>query len=327
MNSFTSETVRRLQGMDVGNTPLVELPRSLCSVLRLPKSVTVAYKDETRNPHGSLKDRAANGMLLDGVLTGRIGKQTTIVEASSGNTAKALAYQASEIGLRTLFFVPESTCKEKVDLIEAVDLASVIKVAGGSEDARHEAKVFVHDFSATSDLFLLDQYNNPANLEVHVRSTGPEIWRQSSGRVTHVIAGVGTGATATGLARYFRDLSVEVLGVQPTRSTHRLDGLKYLPGVAAEMYPANACTDEFSDSFYISDDEAHHMVQMMYEHGLLFGPSSGAVLAGAIQLARRINRGAECFIVLVFADSLNLYKAKYPYLCRSEPRKISACLD
>jgi cysteine synthase len=273
----------------------------------------VAYKDETYNATGSSKARAAKAMLLAAAREARLRPTTEIVEASSGNTAKALASLAAWCGLRSVLFVPESTSKAKIELILKPGGASVMHGLGSSEDARRAAEAFVRRESGHRDLLYVDQYNNAANKMAHVRTTGPEIQHQTKGRVTHIFAGIGTGATASGLAEFFCDTTVEVFGVQPTAPEHHLHGLKYLPGVPEDLRPANAQLEKLAGSLFVKDGEARQAVEQLSRAGLRFGPSSGAVLAAAARWAA--TRGDKpAFIVLIFPDSLDLYLEEYPQL-------------
>jgi len=311
--SYLAYLLQRIREFPAGNSPLRHLPRQICKLLGFPASVRVAYKDETYNATGSSKARAAKAMLLAAGREERLRPTTELVEASSGNTAKALSWLAAWCGLRSILFVPESTSRVKIELILKPGGASVVHVLGSSEDARRAAEAFVRAESGRRDLLYLDQYNNAANKMAHVRTTGPEIQQQTKGRVTQIFAGIGTGATASGLAEFFCDTAVEVFGVQPTAPKHLLHGLKYLPGVPEDLRPANAQLEKLAGSLFVKDGEARRAVEQLSRSGLRFGPSSGAVLAAAARWAAA--RGDKpAFIVLIFPDSLDLYLEEYPQL-------------
>jgi cysteine synthase len=310
---FQTYIRQRIWEFPAGNSPVRLLSRRLRQLFGFPASVRVAYKDETYNPTGSSKARAAKSMLLAAEREKRLRPTTELVEASSGNTATALARLAAWCGLRSILFVPESTSSAKIELILTPGGASVVHCLGSSEDARRSAEAFVQSQRGRRDLLYLDQYNNVANKMAHVRTTGPEIQQQTKGRVTHIFAGIGTGATASGLAEFFCDTDVEVIGVQPAAPRHLLHGLKYLPGVPEDLQPANAQLEKLAGCLFVHDKEARQAVEQLSRSGLRFGPSSGAVLAAAARWAGA--RGDKpAFIVLIFPDSLDLYLEEYPQL-------------
>lgn len=311
--SYQIYLLQRIREFPAGNSPLRLLPRRLRQLLGFPANVRVAYKDETCNATGSSKARAAKSMLLAAGREERLRPTTELVEASSGNTAKAVSSLAAWCGLRSTLVVPESTSRAKIELILKPGGASVVHCLGSSEDARRTAEAFVQSEGGRRDLLYLDQYNNEANKMAHVRTTGPEIQQQTKGRVTHIFAGIGTGATASGLAEFFCDTEVEVIGVQPSSPKHVLHGLKYLPGVPEDLRPANAQVEKLADSLFVGDGEARQTVEHLSRSGLRFGPSSGAVLAAAARWATA-HGDKPAFIVLIFPDSLDLYLEEYPQL-------------
>lgn len=314
MSEFIRDTLEKLGSFRTGNTPLRLLPRTLCGLLGFPGAMIVAYKDESKNPTGSSKARAVIQMLLAATRDGKLSKGTEVVDASSGNTGKAITAAASSCGLHSTIFVPGSASKAKIELIERPALATVIRVAGSSEDARRAAQAYTSAPRAKEgDVFYLDQYNNPNNLQAHRLTTGPELLRQTQGAVTHVFAGIGTGATASGLASFFSGSPTSVIGVQPAKANHLLHGLKYLPGLPPDLVPGNARLDYLADNIFVEDEEAYRALELLVRYGLRFGPSSGAVVAAAARWSSA-HRISTAFFALVFPDSLDLYEEELPDL-------------
>jgi cysteine synthase len=179
-------------------------------------------------------------------------------------------------------------------------------VDGSSEDARRAAASYVMAHAAERPLWYADQYSDRSAPLIHMRETAPEIVAQTEGGVTHVFVGMGTGSTATGLALVLRRLKVEVIGVQPAASRHRLAGLKYYPDLPEHLVPGNARLDLLSATEYINDDDGLAMMHKLVAHGLRFGPSTGAVLAAAVRSASRLG-GQPAVFVLIAHDSFDLY--------------------
>ena len=310
-----AEAIRRIR---VGDTPMLQLPKALLAALGID-ACRALVKDERQNPTGTLKARTARAMLLQAAEDEKLRPTTTVIEASSGSTAVAEAYVAGQVGLRCMFFVPNSISANKITRILAFGNAEVQRVEGSSEDARAAAEAWVTTHPEL-DLYYVDQYTNTANPAAHILTTGPEILAQTQ-RLEMIIAGLGTGGTTCGLKQYFDGTGVRIVGVQPDRKVHRIDGLKHFPSLAPQEVPRVAALHLLDDIVFVSSDEAHEMVRMMSRHGLEFGPSSGAVLAALVQLCQR--KGAPVGqVVLVYPDDLGRYVTKYSDLLEEKTAAV-----
>ena len=283
----------------IGRTPLLQLGR----VARLEPGVELFAKAEFLNPGGSVKDRAALAILDDGERRGLLRDDKTILDATSGNTGIAYAMLAASRGYTLKLCVPESVTPERLRILRAYGAEIVLTSAmEGSDGAIREARrlydVEPHRY------FYADQYNNDANWRAHYDTTGPEILEQTGGRVTHFVAGLGTSGTFVGIGRRLRahNPSIRLISVQPDSPLHGVEGLKHMESaIRPGIYDA-ALADE---DVRISTERAYAETRRLaVEEGLLVGVSSGAVLAAALDLARRIDNGV---IVTVFPDTGTRY--------------------
>ena len=283
----------------IGRTPLLQLGR----VARLEPGVELYAKAEFLNPGGSVKDRAALAILDDGERRGLLRDGKTILDATSGNTGIAYAMLAASRGYTLKLCVPESVTPERLRILRAYGAEIVLTSAmEGSDGAIREARrlydVEPHRY------FYADQYNNDANWRAHYDTTGPEILEQTGGRVTHFVAGLGTSGTFVGIGRRLRahNPSIRLISVQPDSPLHGVEGLKHMESaIRPGIYDA-ALADE---DVRISTERAYAETRRLaVEEGLLVGVSSGAVLAAALDLARRIDNGV---IVTVFPDTGTRY--------------------
>jgi cysteine synthase len=293
------------EGDDEQITPLRPLPTQLASLLDLPENCRMFIKDETVT--GSSKARVAHRMLTDAAMAGKLKPETEVVLPSSGSTALALALETRKRNLKLTVFVPESISEGKLRGLRAHRHVAVIRVPGSSEDARRAADEYVTANQGTRPIWFADQYSDPSAARAHALTTAPEIVCQTHGGVTHVVAGMGTGATTTGLASVLSRLGVEVIGVQPADSKHVLAGLKHLPSLPAHLVPENAHPELLGSVEYVGDDEGLAFMRILVGHGLRFGPSTGAVLAAACRVASRL-AGRPAIIVLIGHDSSDLYE-------------------
>ena len=280
----------------VGNTPLLRI-RALAR--DLPESVRVYAKLEGYNPGGSVKDRPALNMIQDGLAKGLLRPGKTILDSTSGNTGIALAMCAAVLGYPCELVMPENVSVERRKIIQAYG-AKVIHSSPfeGSDGAiRLCREVLAKD---PEKYFKPDQYFNPANPEAHYKTTGPEIWEQTDGEVTHFVTGLGTGGTIMGTGRYLkeRNPNVQVIGVEPDDAFHGLEGLKHM---ASSIVPGIYHEDELDQKLGIATDEAYDMVlRLAREEGLLVGQSCGATHVAALRVARGLDRPAT--IVEIFPD-------------------------
>ncbi len=281
----------------IGNTPLAPIRHGI-------RGAEVYAKLEYFNPTGSVKDRAVKGMieqaLSDDLLAGR-----TLIEATSGNTGIALAAIGAALQLGVHIFMPANASPERKRLLAT--LGAVVTYTDpleGTDGAQAEARRRV---AAEPDRYHYpDQYANPANWQAHYRGTGPEIWEQTRGRVTHFVAGLGTSGTFIGTSRFLQDRGVRCIAVQPDTPLHGLEGWKHMRTVAhvPAIYDAGICADPIE----IPTPEAYRMAVAAGRYlGLPLSPSSAANLAAALRAAREAGPGAV--VVTVFPDNSLKYLA------------------
>ncbi|BAU23467.1 cysteinyl-tRNA synthetase [Caldimicrobium thiodismutans] len=276
----------------VGNTPIVKLNK-----LKVKGAVEIWGKLESQNPGGSVKDRIALAMIEDAEKRGLLTPEKIVIEASSGNTGIGLAMVCAAKGYRCVIAMPESASLERRKVMQAFGAEIVLTPAGKGTDGAIE---FVYDLvrAESEKYFCPDQFNNPANWQMHYRTTGPEIWAQTEGKVTFVVSALGTTGTAMGIARYALDnhLPFKVVGVEPYPG-HKIQGLKNMK----ESFPPGIFDRKLLYKVInVCDEEAYEMARWLARNeGIFVGMSSGAALAGALKLAEEI---AEGMIVVIFPD-------------------------
>ncbi len=267
----------------VGRTPLLPLE----SIARSDETPLELWgKAEFRNPSGSVKDRAALAIVRAGVASGALGGGRTLLDASSGNTGVAYAMLGARLGFPVELYVPRNASRDRLVRMRALGAEVVLtEAAEGTDGAQRAAR---RRAEAEPDrYFYADQYHNPANPGAHYASTGPEIWGELAGRITHLVAGVGTGGTISGTGRFLKeqDPSVRVVGVEPTGPMHGLEGLKHLPTADRPSTYDELVVDE---TVRVETEDALRMVERLArEEGIVVGPSSGAAVVGALRLRRR----------------------------------------
>ncbi|WP_313879702.1 PLP-dependent cysteine synthase family protein [Streptomyces silvisoli] len=302
----------------VGNTPLVRLNR-IASGLAAP----VYAKLEYVNPGGSVKDRIALAMVRAAEDAGQLRPGGTIVEATSGNTGVGLAMVAAQRGYRCVFTLPEKSSAEKVAVLRAYG-AEVVVCPGDvpREHPDHPRSAAERIARTTPGAWLADQYNNPANPRAHRGSTGPELWRQTDGRITHLVAGVGTGGTISGTGGYLKEVSggrVRVIGADPEASVYsggpgtayavESIGLFRHPETVDDSWPESFDTDVVDRFERIGDRESLLTARRLArEEGLLVGGSAGTAVAAALRVAAGL--GSEDLVVVVLPDSGRNYLSK-----------------
>jgi S-sulfo-L-cysteine synthase (O-acetyl-L-serine-dependent) len=283
----------------VGNTPLL---RVRLFEREFPH-VEVYAKAEWFNPGGSVKDRAALSMLEDGERRGALTRDKTIIDSTSGNTGIAYALMGAAKGYRVKLVMPGNVSAERKALVTAYGAEIVYSDAGeGSDGAIRLVRELVAD--DPDSYFYPDQYSNPANPRAHYEGTAVEILEQSSGRITHFVAGLGTTGTFVGTSRRLKehDPSIRTIAVQPEDSFHGLEGLKHLPtAIVPRIW-----TDEFADEVWGCPTEPAYDLarEVARTEGLLVGHSSGAALWAIRRLAGTIEGGV---VVTVFPDSGDRY--------------------
>jgi cysteine synthase B len=284
----------------IGNTPLVRLTKVTAD---LPAGVTIAGKAEWRNPGGSVKDRPALAMIQDGIARGLLTTEKTILEATSGNTGIALAMIGAMLGYHVELCLPANASPERKRILRAYGAEVVLTDPLQSSDgAIYEAR---RRYAANPDnYFYPDQYNNDANWRAHYDTTGPEIWAQTDGQVTHFVTGLGTSGTFMGIGRRLREYNpnIRLLAMQPDGPLHGLEGLKHMasalvPGIYDATFPDEIVT--------VETEAAHAMARRLArEEGLLVGISAAANVVAALELARTLNSGT---IVTILCDGADKY--------------------
>jgi cystathionine beta-synthase len=303
----------------IGHTPLVRLNK-VTRGLR----ASVYAKLEFFNPGGSVKDRIALKMLESHERSGQLRPGGVVVEATSGNTGVGLAIACALRGYQAVFVMPDKMSQEKIQLLRAFGARVVLTpTAVPPEDPRSYYSVADRIVRETPNAILADQYHNPANPESHYLTTAPEIWEQTHGRVTHVVVGMGTGGTITGIARYMREHGhpVRIVGVDPVgsllyeawRRGGKADGLESwtykVEGIGEDFIPSTLDLGLVDEVHQVDDAEAFRWTRrLVREEGIFCGGSSGAALAGALRVARDL--GPEHCVVVILPDSGSRYLSK-----------------
>jgi len=287
----------------VGNTPLLPL-RRLGLRSTLSPSVSVYAKAEWFNPGGSVKDRPALNIIRAALANGHLHPGLRLLDSTSGNMGISYATFGASMGIPVTLTMPENASPERVSILRALGAELVLTdPLEGSDGAIAEARKMA---AKHPDLyFYANQYDNPANWQAHYHATGPEIWSQTDGRVTHFIAGLGTSGTLMGVGRYLREQSpdIQLIALQPDDGFHGLEGLKHMPTAITPGIFDGELADR---TLEISTEAAHEMVlRLAREEGLFVGISSGAAAVAALQVAAELEGGT---VVTVFPD------AGYKYL-------------
>ncbi|MFF7989249.1 pyridoxal-phosphate dependent enzyme [Kitasatospora xanthocidica] len=302
----------------IGGTPLFRLARLGAGI-----AAPVYAKAEFLNIGGSVKDRAALSMIQAAEREGLLKPGGTIVEATSGNTGIGLAIVGRQRGYRVIAGVSDKSAPEKADILRAYGAEVVLATTSvAQEDPRHLFNVVRRLVEEIPGAWLANQYDNLANPDAHVRTTGPEIWEQTGGRVTHFVAGVGTGGTVTGTGGFLKEASggaVTVIGADPESSSYGGgDGSPWFvesighflhPETVEDRWP-QAYRSEVIDSFERIPDRESLLTarRLAREEGILAGPSSGAAVAAALRVARRL--GPDGLVVVLLPDSGRSYLSK-----------------
>ncbi len=289
----------------VGNTPLLRIRKVIPE--DISPEVEIYAKLESFNPGGSVKDRPALSMFLTALKEGVIKEGKVVIDATSGNTGIALAMVGAALGVPVELAMPANVSEERKKIIQAygakVYLTDPLEGTDGAiiyvrELVEKEPERYVY----------LDQYNNPANWKAHFYSTGIEVWNQTEGRVTHFVAGIGTGGTIMGTGRRLKvyNQDIQVIGVQPAYPFHGIEGLKHIessikPGIFDENF--------LDRTIFVETEDAYEWARKLArEEAVFVGQSSGAALWACIKLARELSeRGERAVIVTVFPDGGEKY--------------------
>lgn len=279
----------------IGNTPLVE-----SKVLNKNPGVRLLFKMEGHNPGGSVKDRAAMNMIKNGLETGTITKEDKLIEATSGNTGIALAMIAGLYGLDIELVMPENSTKERVQTMRAYGAkVTLTKADIGIEGARDYAQSKVED----SGCLMLNQFANDDNWLAHYKTTGPEIWKDTQGQITHFVSAMGTTGTIMGTSTFLKEQNqdIQIVGVQPTDES-KIPGIRKWP---KEYLPKIFNPKKVDQIIEVSSEEASAMAKRLAkEEGIFSGMSSGGATIAALKLANSIESGT---IVSIICDRGDRY--------------------
>jgi cystathionine beta-synthase len=302
----------------IGNTPLIRLN----SVGReLPCQLLA--KVEFFNPGGSVKDRIGPAIIEAAERSGALRPGGTIVEATSGNTGVGLALAAATRGYRCIFVMPDKMSQEKIQLLRAFGARVVVTpTAVEPDDPRSYYKVAERLVEETPNAILADQYQNPVNPQAHYETTGPEIWEQTAGRVSHFVAGMGTGGTITGAGRFLKEKNpaVKVIGADPIGSIlyelHRSG--KYtraesykVEGIGEDFLPGTTDLSVVDEIVQVSDQDSFLITRrLVREEGIFCGGSSGTAVWAAMAYAREHHLGPDDIVVIIIPDSGSRYLSK-----------------
>lgn len=279
----------------IGNTPLVELQS-----IPTNKNVKIYCKLEGHNPGGSVKDRAALGMINGALERGDINPGDTLVEATSGNTGIALAMISAMKNLNLKLLMPESATEERIKSMKAFGAEVILTPA---EKTIEYSRELAQQMTDEHGYFQLNQFANPDNYKMHEKTTGPEIWRDTDGKITHFVSAMGTTGTIMGVSRFLKSKNpdIQIVGTQPTEGSSIPGIRRWSPEFLPDIFEANR-VDYTID---VSEDEATHMTRRMAkEEGIFAGMSSGGALTAALKVAENLDEGV---VVCITCDRGDRY--------------------
>jgi S-sulfo-L-cysteine synthase (O-acetyl-L-serine-dependent) len=279
----------------IGNTPLLEIRRIAEG---LPSGVQIFAKLEGFNPGGSVKDRPALKMIQDGLQSGKLMPGKVIIDSTSGNTGIAMAMIGRVLGFQVELIIPANVSVERKQIIEAY--GAKITYSDPLEGSDGAIRLCREILSKDPErYFKPDQYFNSMNPQAHYETTGPEIYAQTGKKVTHFVAGIGTGGTVMGTGRYLKEVNpaLQIIAVEPDDALHGLEGLKHM---ASSIVPGIYHEEDLDGKIPVSTEDAYAMVyRLSQEEGILVGQSSGAAIFAALKVARKLQSGT---VVTVFPD-------------------------
>ena len=301
----------------IGNTPLIKLNK-----LNKGLKPQIFAKLESANPGGSVKDRIGLSMLEEAERNGKIKPGGTVIEATSGNTGIGLALACAVKGYKSIFVVTDKVSNEKINYLKALG-GDVIVVSNAVKHDHPDYYITVAkkiNLETPNSIFMY-QYSNPANPEIHYRTTGPEIWEQTDGKITHFVAGIGTGGTISGVGRYLKEKNknIQVIGADPFGSIFKdykekkemTQGAPYLvEGIGQDCLPKNVHFQYIDRIFNISDMDSFNYARMLSrEEGIFCGGSTGTILGITLMVAKDLNEDAV--IVFIVCDTGERYLSKF----------------
>jgi len=274
----------------IGNTPLVEATHIISN-----KNVRLFLKMEGKNPGGSVKDRPAFNMINEALKRGDIKKGDTLVEATSGNTGIALAFIAPLFGLNMVLIMPENSTEERIKTMRAYGAELILTPEADGIEGSRDLAIQLHE---EKGYFILNQFANDDNWKAHYKTTGPEIWKNTNGKVTHFVSAMGTTGTVMGVSTFLKEKNkdVQIIGAQP-KDDARIPGIRKWP----EAYlPKFFDRSKLDDIVEVSEEEARVMAnRLAKEEGIFAGMSSGGAVATALKIANALDNG---IIVAVICD-------------------------
>lgn len=285
----------------IGNTPLVLLEN-----LNLNPKIKLYAKLEGQNPGGSVKDRAAYYMIKKGLEEKTLTIDDTIIEATSGNTGIALAMIAARYGIKIKLVMPSNATEERIKTMKAYGAEVILTPV---EKTIEYSRAWAAEEAAKNGYIILDQFNNPNNRLAHIETTGPEVYRDTDGTITHFVSAMGTTGTITGTSTFLKsqNANIKVVGAQPTEGS-RIPGIRKW---SKEFLPQIYQSDKVDEIIYVSREEAIEHARLLSKvEGIMGGMSSGGALFCALQLASKLSEGTIVFIVCDRGDrylSTDLY--------------------
>jgi cysteine synthase B len=280
----------------IGNTPLVKI-----QLPEIPDFVEVYGKMEGHNPGGSVKDRPAFNMIQQALERGDIHSKSRLVEATSGNTGIALAMVAASFGLDITLIMPENSTQERIDTMKAFGAKVILTEAVKTIEY---SRTLAEEMAEKDGYFMLDQFSNPDNYGAHYKTTGPEIWTATEGKVTHFVASMGTTGTIMGNSRYLKEQNkqIKIIGVQPEEGASIPGIRKWSPEFLPKIYEP----DRVDKILYVNEEQATETTRRMArECGIFAGMSSGGVLKATLDLAQTLTEPA--IIVCIVCDRGDRY--------------------
>jgi cystathionine beta-synthase len=302
---------------NIGNTPLIKLNK-----LNKGLKPQIFAKLESANPGGSVKDRIGLSMLEDAERSGKIKSGGTVIEATSGNTGIGLALACAVKGYKSIFIVTDKVSTEKINYLKALG-GDVIVVSNAVNHDHPDYYITVAKKinKETPNSIFMYQYSNPANPEIHYKTTGPEIWEQTDGKITHFISGIGTGGTISGVGKFLKEKNknIKVIGADPYGSIFKeykdkgdlIEGLPYLvEGIGQDCLPKNVHFEYIDKVYNVSDMDSFNFARMLSkEEGIFCGGSTGTILSVTLKVAKELDENA--IIVFVVCDTGERYLSKF----------------
>jgi cysteine synthase B len=279
----------------IGNTPLVKATNIL-----VKEGISLYLKLEGNNPTGSVKDRASFNMIYEAIQRGEIKKGAQLIEPTSGNTGIALAMIAQQFGIDIELVMPENSTKERVQTMEAYGAKVILTPAGGGIE---ESREYAENKVIEQGYIMLNQFANPDNWKAHYKATGPEIWRDTHGKITHFVSSMGTTGTIMGTATFLKEKNenIQIIGVQPTDNS-RIPGIRKW---SKEFLPKIFDPTKVDTIIEVSETEALAMTKRLAkEEGVFAGMSAGGAVAATLKLSQKLKTG---LIVTIIPDRGDRY--------------------